>query len=147
MHVFLYFEGYLEPSKTIKIWQKILDQTVTSHFWGVIKNCWKTQKNLFYTVVLFQWEVSSSFKNHLKLSKNVKKPYSIQLFHVFEGLSKTINKSQKTLKFTLICIFWGIYSSSKIIKNCQKMPRTLKYTVISRFCGVIKNRQKISNTL
>ncbi len=54
----------------------------------------------------------------------------MQLFPVFEGLSKTVKNRQKPLESTVILFFWGVSSSSK---NHKKRQKPLDYTVISRF--------------
>ena len=54
----------------------------------------------------------------------------MQLFPVFEGLSKTVKNRQKPLESTVILVFEGSLAPPKTIKKLQK---PLEYTVISRF--------------
>jgi hypothetical protein len=79
-----------------------------------------------------------------KTLKNIKYPKKMQLFPVFEGLSKTAKKRQKPLEYTGILIFEGYLAPPKTIKKRHKL---LDYTIISRFWGDILNCQKRSKSL
>jgi hypothetical protein len=54
-----------------------------------------------------------------KTITNIKNSKSIQVYPVFEGLTKTVKNCQKPLEYTVMLIFEGYLAPPKTIKNIK----------------------------